>query len=500
MFRKILIANRGEIACRIARACRDYGVTSVAVYSDADRDSLHVRLSDEARHIGAAPSSLSYLRMETLVATAKAAGAEAIHPGYGFLAENAAFARLCRESGLKFIGPSPETVALMGDKAQAREVARRAGVPIVPGSDPLDSADAALAEAGRIGYPVLVKATGGGGGKGMRRVVSARELPAAFEQARSEAMSSFGDPSVYLEKLVERPRHIELQIVGDGAGNVVHLFERECSIQRRHQKLIEEAPSPFVDEELRRRMGAAAIALARESSYENAGTVEFLVDADRNFFFLEMNARLQVEHPVTELVTGTDLVRLQLEIAAGGSLPFSQSEVRRRGWAMEFRITAEDPFQNFVPSSGTLSVYRPPEGPGVRHDGGVFEGQRVTPHYDPLIAKLVVTGDDRAHAIARGRRAISEYRISGIASTLPFFERILEDDRFVRAEMDVGFVDRHWMSEIAARASEEDDEQVLAALSAAAACSDEVESTETPERREASMWKWVGLRDQLGGI
>jgi acetyl-CoA carboxylase biotin carboxylase subunit len=501
LFSKILIANRGEIACRIARACRDLGVRTVAVYSDADRGSLHVRLADEARGIGPPPSSESYLRMDRILAAARESGAEAIHPGYGFLAENAEFARACAEERLTFIGPPPEALALMGNKAMAREAARKAGVPVVPGSAPVETVSAALAEAERIGYPVLVKATAGGGGKGMRRVRGAAELEAALEQARSEAASSFGDPSVYLEKYIEKPRHVEIQIVGDSRGSVVHLFERECSIQRRHQKLVEEAPSPRLDAELRARISACAVSLCREAGYQNAGTVEFLIDASGEIHFLEVNARLQVEHPVTELVTGIDLVGLQLRIASGEALPFTQGEVALRGWAMELRVTAEDPFQSFLPSAGRVSVYRPPEGPGVRHDGCLFQGQEVTHHYDPLIAKLIVAGDDRAHCLARARRSLREYRIEGIATTLPFFERLLSDERFIRGEFDVGFVDRHWMAEMVSRSTYPDETELEAALAAAAA---DFESSETADGRvrdvegRSSSWKIAGRREQMG--
>jgi len=502
MFRKVLIANRGEIACRIARALRDAGIRSVAVYSEADRDGLHVRLSDEAYPIGPAASSASYLRMDAVLEAAEKSGAEAIHPGYGFLAENPRFAQACQDDGVVFIGPPPSAMALMGDKARAREVAVKAGVPVVPGSRPLDSLEAAEAEAERIGYPLLVKATAGGGGKGMRRVVRREEIRSAFEQARSEAQASFGDPSVYLEKYVEHPRHIEIQVLGDGRGSVVHLFERECSIQRRHQKLIEEAPSPFLDGELRARMGEAAVSLARASGYQNAGTVEFLVNADRSFYFLEMNARLQVEHPVTELVTGVDLVLLQLAVASGDPLPFSQDELSPRGWAMEFRITAEDPFQNFMPTAGTLSVYRPPEGPGIRHDAGIFQGQRVTPHYDPLIAKLIVSGENRHQCISRARRAIREYRVQGVCTTLPFFERMLSDERFVSGEMDVGFVDRHWMEEIALRPGARESELFPAALAAAAAAVEEQDALANSSAElgaPASPWKLAGTRELMRG-
>ena len=500
MFNKVLIANRGEIAVRIVRACRELGVRSVAVYSDADRASLHVRLADEARRIGPAPSSESYLRSEAILEAAQDTGAEAIHPGYGFLAENAEFARASSEAGLVFIGPPPGAMRLMGDKAEARALAERASVPVVPGTAPMTGAEgeAALAAAKDIGFPLLVKATAGGGGKGMRLVGSADELETAIGQASSEAESSFGNPSVFLEKLVERPRHIEFQIVADGQGHVIHLLERECSIQRRHQKLIEEAPSPFMNDALRKRMGEAAVSLAREAGYENAGTVEFLVDSDENFYFLEMNARLQVEHPVTEIVTGVDLVALQLQIASGAELPLTQADVAPRGWAMELRITAEDPFQNFIPSAGRIDFLRAAEGPGIRNDGGVFAGFEVTPHYDPLIAKLVVAGDDRPHVLHRARRAVKEYQIDGIATTLPFFERMLADERFIAGEMDVSFVDRHWMSEMASRESPRRRELFEAALAAAAVVSQASSTPREAKRSRASAWKRFGLQDQLG--
>ena len=498
MFNKVLIANRGEIAVRIVRACRELGVRSVAVYSDADRGSLHVRLADEARRIGPAPSSESYLRSEAILEAAQDTGAEAIHPGYGFLAENAEFARASSEAGLVFIGPPPGAMRLMGDKAEARAAAERASVPVIPGTAPITSAEEALTAAQDVGFPLLVKATAGGGGKGMRLVSSAADLPGAIGQASSEAQSSFGNPSVFLEKLIEQPRHIEFQIVADGHGHVIHLLERECSIQRRYQKLIEEAPSPFMNDALRKRMGEAAVSLAREAGYENAGTVEFLVDSERNFYFLEMNARLQVEHPVTELVTGVDLVALQLQIASGAELPVTQADVAPRGWAMELRITAEDPFQNFIPSAGRIDFLRAAEGPGIRNDSGVFTGSEVTPHYDPLIAKLVVAGDDRPHVLHRARRAVKEYQIDGIATTLPFFERMLADERFIAGEMDVSFVDRHWMSEMAIRPSPRRGELFEAALAAAAVVSQASSTPREAKRSRASAWRRFGLQDQLG--
>jgi acetyl-CoA carboxylase biotin carboxylase subunit len=500
MFQKVLIANRGEIAVRVARACRELGIRTVAVYSDVDRDALHVRYADEARRIGPAPSTQSYLKMESIIEIAKETGAEAVHPGYGFLAENADFARRCREEGLMFVGPTPEATALMGDKASARRIAREGGVPIAPGTDVLDSDEEAMREAEAIGFPLLVKAVAGGGGKGMRVVHTMDDLPMALTQARSEAGSSFGNPSVYLERFIEQPRHIEFQILGDGDGNVVHLLERECSIQRRHQKLVEECPSPLLDAKLRSRMGDAAVAVARGSGYQNAGTVEFLVDGERNFYFLEMNARLQVEHPVTEMVTGFDLVKLQLEIASGGRLPFSQKDVVPRGWAMEFRITAEDAYQNFLPSPGRIDFLRPAGGPGIRDDSGVYAGWTVTPDYDPLIAKLIVWGEDRDGCVARARRAVREYRVEGIATTLPFFDRVLHDAQFLAGDFDVGYVDRRWKSGVGdSKSSSLETERGRVALVAAAVAAYRKKSPprSTSDKTATSAWKQAGLREQL---
>ncbi|RME11219.1 MAG: acetyl-CoA carboxylase biotin carboxylase subunit, partial [Ardenticatenia bacterium] len=390
MFQKVLIANRGEIAVRIIRACQELGVRTVAVYSDADRKALHVRYADEAYHIGPPPPGESYLRIDKLIDVALRAGADAVHPGYGFLAENATFARAVAEAGLTFIGPSPEAIALMGDKVAARRSAERAGVPLVPGTKGGLSDEELIEAAHRIGFPVMVKAAAGGGGKGMRIVRTPEELPRAIQAARREAKGAFGDDSVYIEKLIEGGRHIEIQILADEHGNVISLGERECSIQRRHQKLLEEAPSPFVDEDLRRRMSETAVALAREVGYANAGTIEFLVDRDKNFYFLEMNTRLQVEHPVTELVTGVDIVKEQLRIASGRRLRYKQEDITMTGWAIEARITAEDPFNNFLPSIGVITRLQEPTGPGVRIESGVFEVFEVSLHYDPMIAKLVV--------------------------------------------------------------------------------------------------------------
>jgi acetyl-CoA carboxylase biotin carboxylase subunit len=442
--RKVLIANRGEIAVRIARACRELDIASVAVYSEADRAALHVRMADEAVAIGPAPSRESYLRIDRILDAARSRGADAVHPGYGFLAENAEFARACEEAGLVFIGPRSETIALMGEKTSARRLAVEAGVPVVPGTlEPVDDLEALRGEAERIGFPVMLKAAAGGGGKGLRLVPEAAALASAAERARSEALSAFGDGSLYLEKALVRPHHIEIQVLADHHGHAVHVFERECSIQRRHQKVIEESPSPFVTPELRERMGALAVALARKAGYRNAGTLEFLVDAGRNPYFLEMNTRLQVEHPVTEMVTGLDLVKLQIGIAQGERLPFVQEDLRQRGHAIECRVYAEDPAQGFLPSPGRLLALRAPSGPGVRDDSGVYEGGEVPIHYDPLISKLVAWGADRAEAIARMRRAVSEYAVLGITTTLPFFDRVLRHPAFMAGDVDTGFIERH---------------------------------------------------------
>jgi len=441
MFQKILIANRGEIAVRIIRACREMGIRTVAVFSEADRAATHVRFADQAYAIGPAPSSESYLRIDRILEAARQSGAEAIHPGYGFLAENPAFAAACEDAALTFIGPSARTLALCGSKTAARRLARQAGVPTVPGTDQDLSDEEVTALAAQIGFPLLIKAAAGGGGKGMRIVREQGDLPSALRAARSEGQSSFGDQAVYLEKYLERPRHIEMQVLADGAGQVIYLGERECSIQRRHQKVVEEAPSAFVDEALRRRLGEAAVAIAAAAGYRNAGTVEFLVDRDRNFYFLEVNARLQVEHPVTEMVTGLDLVKAQIGIAAGGPLPLSQEEVRLRGHALECRIYAEDPFRNFIPSPGRIVTFRCPGGPGVRDDTGVYEGYEVPVHYDPLIAKLITWGESRGEAIQRMRRALQEYTIIGIQTTIPFHRRVMEDPTFLAGEVDTTYVD-----------------------------------------------------------
>jgi acetyl-CoA carboxylase biotin carboxylase subunit len=444
MIKRILIANRGEIAVRVIRACRDLGISPVAVYSEADAAALHVRLADEAICIGPAPSLESYLNISAVIAAAQQAKAEAIHPGYGFLAENADFVRAANAAALTFIGPSAEAMDVMGSKTSARRAAIAAGVAVVPGTtQALESLSEAQKIAGEFGYPIMLKASAGGGGKGMRLVHSSSDLESAFAGAQSEAASAFGNPAVYIEKAVAIPRHIEIQVFADSHGNTVHLGERECSIQRRHQKVIEECPSPINDPDLRARMGAAAVKIARAVDYVGAGTVEFLLaDATREFYFLEMNTRLQVEHPVTELVTGLDLVREQINIAAGAQLSFTQDDVQWRGHAIECRVYAEDPDNNFFPSPGRITFLRVPAGPGIRDDGGVTQGAEVSIHYDPMISKLAAWGATRAEAIDRLRRALDEYAVSGIKTTLPFFRQIVRDEEFIAGKLDTGFISR----------------------------------------------------------
>jgi acetyl-CoA carboxylase biotin carboxylase subunit len=499
MFKKILIANRGEIACRIIRACREMGIATVAVYSDADKDALHVRMADEAYNVGPAPSSESYLRSDKILKVAKESGAEAIHPGYGFLSENAAFVREVTAAGITFIGPPPEAMEGMGGKISARRIAIAAGVPVVPGTtEPLKSYEDAAATAASFGYPVMLKASAGGGGKGMRLVESEAELRSALQAAQSEAMASFGDDAVYVEKAVVRPRHIEIQVFSDTHGNHVHLGERECSIQRRHQKVIEEAPSPINSSELREKMGECAVMVAKAVNYVGAGTVEFLVsDLDKSFYFLEMNTRLQVEHPVTELVTGIDLVREQIRVAAGHELSFVQDDISLTGHAIECRIYAEDPDNNFLPSPGRITRLRVPHGPGVRDDGGVYEGAEVSIFYDPMISKFVAYGRTRAEAIDRMRRALKEYEVGGIKTTLPFFRRVLEDPEFVEAKLDTGFIARFNERETPLR--DEGREVDLALIAAALASSSKSADAERPARGTGpSRWVMSG-RSALNG-
>jgi acetyl-CoA carboxylase biotin carboxylase subunit len=445
MFNKILIANRGEIAVRVIRACREMGISTAAVYSVADRGALHVRMADEAYAIGPAPSRESYLVIDKIIDAASRSNAEAIHPGYGFLAENAAFARACENAQITFIGPSPESIALMGSKIEARRAVAKYGVESVPGTlDPITSNDEARAIALSVGYPIMLKASGGGGGKGLRFVRSEDELESALRNTRSEALAAFGDDAIYIEKFVDKPRHVEIQVLADRHGNSIYLGERECTIQRRHQKVIEECPSPIMDADLRRRMGEAALKVVKAADYYNAGTVEFLVDRNRRFYFLEMNTRLQVEHPVTELVTGLDLVKLQIRTAAGDKLPLVQDDVVMRGAAIECRVYAEDPENNFFPSPGKIVTLQTPSGPGVRDDSGVYEDWNVPIEYDPLISKLATWAPTRDETIARMQRALSEYKIEGIKTNIAFFREVLNHPDFRKGDFDTGFIDR-WM-------------------------------------------------------
>jgi acetyl-CoA carboxylase biotin carboxylase subunit len=441
--RKVLIANRGEIAVRVIRACREQGLPTVAVFSDADREALHVLMADEAYPIGPAPATESYLSIDRLIAVAKSAGADAVHPGYGFLAENARFAEACEAAGLTFIGPPPAAIRAMGDKTAARRIAREMDVPMVPGTiEPVASDDEARRVAREIGFPVMIKAAMGGGGKGMRLVGAAEDLDAALRMARGEAAAAFGDGSVYLERYVAEPRHIEVQVLADAHGHVIHLGERECSIQRRHQKLVEESPSPFVDADMRARLGDAACRVARAAGYVNAGTVEFLADADGNVYFLEMNTRLQVEHPVTEMVTGIDLVREQLRIAGGEPLSVRQDDVAWRGSSIECRINAEDPFSGWLPSPGRITGLRAASGPWVRDDSGAYEGSTIPRFYDTLVAKLIVWGEDRPAAIRRMMRALSEYKVIGVRTTIPVLERIVAHPDFHAGRLSTHFLER----------------------------------------------------------
>jgi acetyl-CoA carboxylase, biotin carboxylase subunit len=472
VFRKILIANRGEIAVRILRACREMNIRSVAVFSDVDRAALHVRLADEAYAIGPAASRESYLVIEKIIAVARRSGCQAVHPGYGFLAENPDFARACAAAGIAFIGPSSEAMEMLGSKTRARQLAQRVGVPIVPGTlDPIGSLDEALRTSREIGFPVLLKAVAGGGGKGMRVIERDGELQAAWRDATSEAKNAFGDGRLYVEKYLPRPRHVEMQILGDQHGGMVHLGERECSIQRRHQKVMEEAPSPIMTPELRRAMGEAAIQLARAGGYTNAGTVEFLVDDARNFYFLEVNTRLQVEHPVTEMTTSLDLVKLQTRIAAGEKLPFGQRGVAFRGHAIECRIYAEDPENNFFPSPGKILERRVPTGPEVRVDEGIYAGWRVPNEYDPLLGKVIAWGADRTEAIARLGRALDEYYATGIRTNVRLFRRILASPDFENARIHTRWLDEFLEGEKRARGSEDQQgdsrSQTAAAIAAA---------------------------------
>jgi acetyl-CoA carboxylase, biotin carboxylase subunit len=450
MFRKILIANRGEIALRVIRACREMGIRTVAVFSQADRESLHVRFADEDVCIGPPPARESYLNIPRIIAAAEITGADAIHPGYGFLAENAEFSEICERSNLTFIGPTPQQIRLMGDKAAARRTMREAGVPIVPGTDAVASVDEALSAAREIGFPVLIKAAAGGGGKGMRVARDVNEFARQFGMARNEASAAFGDDSVYIEKYLDRPRHIEFQILGDRHGRVVHLGERDCSIQRRHQKLIEEAPSPALTPSLRERMGAAAVGGAQTIGYVGAGTIEFLLDETGSFYFMEMNTRIQVEHPVTEMTTGYDLIKEQIRAAASQPLSIAPGPPILRGHAIECRINAENPDRDFAPSPGTITTFHPPGGPGVRLDTHVYAGYRVPPFYDSLLAKLIVHGTDREEALARMRNALASFVLEGVHTTIPFLQKVLDHRDFISGEVDTKFLERMFLQKPAA--------------------------------------------------
>jgi acetyl-CoA carboxylase biotin carboxylase subunit len=442
-FNKLLIANRGEIAVRIIRACREMGIKTVAVFSDADKDALHVKYADEAVNIGPALSRKSYLNMDNIIQAATETQADAVHPGYGFLSENAAFAKACVDANLIFIGPSAECIAASGNKSAARKTLMALGISIIPGSDDIiTSAQEAFEVAADVGYPVILKASGGGGGRGMRIVYDKDQLADAFAVASGEARASCGNPDLYLEKYIEKPRHIEIQIIGDHFGNYIHLGERECSIQMRYQKLIEESPSPFVDEALRNQLGETAIQVARSIEYTNAGTMEFLVDKNKNFYFMEVNARVQVEHPVTELVTGLDIVQQQILLAQGEKLTLRQDEIRLNGWSMECRINAADPADNFMPSPGEIKNLILPSGPGVRVDTHIFNQYEISPFYDSLIGKLVVWAQDRDLAIKRMQRALSEFQIEGIKVTVPFHQRVFQDEDFIRGDIDTHFLEK----------------------------------------------------------
>lgn len=444
MIRKVLVANRGEIALRVMRSCREMGIQTVAVYSDVDRTAMHVRYADDAYYIGPAPSAESYLRMDKIMEVAKKSGADAIHPGYGFLSENAAFSALCEKEGIHFIGPSPYAIETMGDKITARKTMIAAGVPVVPGTtEPIKDIKTAIEVIQKIGLPVMIKASAGGGGKGMRLVKREEDIVSAVSSARSEAKAAFGDDAVYIEKYISSPHHIEFQVLGDKHGNIVHLFERECSVQRRHQKVVEETPSPIMTPEVRMKMGADAVAAARAVDYYGAGTIEFIVDDDLNYYFLEMNTRLQVEHPITERVVGVDLVKQQINIANGMELPFKQEDLSQRGHAIEVRIYAEDPDNNFMPSPGVIKHITEPLGLGVRHDGYAYEGYEIPMYYDPMISKLIVWGVNRSEAIARLKRALYAYKITGVKTSIPYLHRILEVPDFVAGRYNTHFIEEN---------------------------------------------------------
>jgi len=502
MFNKVLIANRGEIAVRIIRACRELGIGTVAVYSDVDRQALHVRYADEAYLLGPAPSKESYLRGDKIIEIAKRSGSGAIHPGYGFLAERADFAQACLDEGLAFIGPKPSSIAAMGDKGVARATVKKAGVPVVPGTEGEGNlSDQELINlAPDVGFPLLIKATSGGGGKGMREVKNLNDLPALIHSARREAEAAFGDGSVYLERLVEGARHIEFQLLADVHGNIIYLGERECSMQRRHQKLLEEAPSPFIanDESLRSHMGDVAVRAARSVEYTNAGTIEFLVDKDKKFYFLEMNTRLQVEHPVTEFVTGVDIVKEQIRIARGRHLRYQQESLHHNGWAIECRINAEDPYNDFLPSTGLISHTIMPTGPGIRVDTGVYPGFEISPYYDSLISKLIVWGETRAEAVLRMRRALEEYRIVGVRTNIPFHQYLMDSHRFMAGQYDTRFVEERFsMRDELDEANHLDQIAAICATLVAHKGTQRAAHIMQRGKRDISNWKWFGRWERM---
>lgn len=492
---KILVANRGEIAVRVMRTAREMGIKTVAVYSDADRNALHVRYADEAVRIGPPSSSESYLRMDKIIEAARVTGADAIHPGYGFLSENRVFAQLVQDEGLVFVGPSPKAIELMGGKLAAKEAVSKFNVPLLPGTiKPIVNITEAKTTAGEIGYPVLIKATAGGGGKGMRVVENENHFEEQMERAISEARSAFGDGSVFIEKYITKPRHIEFQVFGDQHGHVVHLFERECSIQRRHQKVIEEAPSCILTEEKRKAMGEAAVNVARACGYYGAGTVEFLVDDQLDFYFLEMNTRLQVEHPVTEAITGLDLVKLQIQVAEGGILPFRQDDLKIHGHALEIRVYAEDPANNFLPDIGTLTTYKRPQGPGVRVDDGFEQGMEIPFYYDPMIAKLICHAADRKAAIEKMIRAINEYEITGLETTLGFCRFVIQHDAFVSGNFDTRFVEKYFTASVLDRPTAEDEARIAAALAMLMMNGQTSDGTTPPSTAPTGTSKWKKSR------
>ena len=501
-FKKVLIANRGEIAIRVARACRKMGIGTVAVYSEADRNALHVRYADEAYFIGPEPANESYLRIDKIVEVAVKSGCDAVHPGYGFLAENSEFVKACEEAGITFIGPNTESMYILGDKTRARQKMIEAGVPVVPGTkDPVESLEHALKVAEEVGYPIMFKASAGGGGKGMRLINSPEEFKEVYDLAKGEALSAFGDDRMYIEKAIVKPRHVEIQIARDKHGNAIHLFERECSIQRRHQKVIEESPSLAINDEVRHKMGEAAIKAVAAANYDSVGTVEFLVDKDMNFYFLEVNTRLQVEHPVTEMVTGIDIVKLQIEIAEGKPIPYKQEEIKQIGHAIECRIYAEDPDNNFMPSPGFITGLRLPGGPGVRVDSGVYSRGEVPLYYDPMVAKLVVWDETREDAIARMKRALKEFVVKGIKTTIPFHQKVMRNEDFIKGNISTEFIDKEVLVEPQKR--EGSKEAALAAAAIKEFLREKELSKKLFEFKETcgygSPWKEAGRRAAIFG-